>query len=492
MSYIGSTPTTQNFIAGTDQFTGTGAQTNWTLSRFVNSVNDIEVVIANVVQNPTSYSVSGNTLTISPAVGSATVFYVRYLSTTLQSITPPGGTTVNGSWGVNGDLNFYGNARRITGDFSNGTVANRVAFQTSTANSATVIHAIPNGSSVISTFSVESDSALANGGVGQLTMVGGTDLRILSGIRGTGTYLPMTFYTGGSERMRVDTSGNVGIGGTPSYKLDVIGNANTSIVSRIVNNNTGASTQSILQISTGASSERYVNLNVNYTSQYFQNSGNNITTMYQDYDTQIFRNNAGTERARIDTSGNLLVGTTTKYGRITSETSTGFDPLASGNISNVAVATHGSYGGGFATIDGTQGYMLWAQNSGADFYIRRATTTSSATGGVYISNAAGSWSAASDERLKNILRPIDNAVEKLKDYRCVIGEYKDNPGAERPFLIAQDVQTTFPEAVNVMDAEKGYLGLSYTELIPLLTKAIQEQQALITDLQTRLAALETK
>ncbi len=86
MSYLGSTPTTQNFIAGTDQFTGNGSTTNWTLSRFVNSTNDIEVVIANVVQNPTSYSVSGNTLTISPAVTNAVVFYVRYLTTTLQSV----------------------------------------------------------------------------------------------------------------------------------------------------------------------------------------------------------------------------------------------------------------------------------------------------------------------------------------------------------------------------------------------------------------------
>ena len=88
MSYVGSTPTTQNFIAGTDQFTGNGSSTNWTLSRLVNAPNDIQVTIANVVQNPTSYSVSGNTLTISPAVANGVVFYVRYLSTTLQSIAP--------------------------------------------------------------------------------------------------------------------------------------------------------------------------------------------------------------------------------------------------------------------------------------------------------------------------------------------------------------------------------------------------------------------
>ena len=89
MAYIGSTPTTQSFIAGTDSFNGTGSATNFTLTRLVNSTNDIQVVVNNVVQYPPNYSVSGNTLTISPAPSSGTNnVYVRYLSTTLQTITP--------------------------------------------------------------------------------------------------------------------------------------------------------------------------------------------------------------------------------------------------------------------------------------------------------------------------------------------------------------------------------------------------------------------
>lgn len=87
MAYIGSTPTTQSFIAGTDSFNGTGLATNFTLSRLVNSVNDVQVVVNNVVQYPPNYSVSGTTLTISPAPSSGTNnVYVRYLSTTLQSV----------------------------------------------------------------------------------------------------------------------------------------------------------------------------------------------------------------------------------------------------------------------------------------------------------------------------------------------------------------------------------------------------------------------
>ena len=86
MAYIGSTPTTQSFIAGTDTFSGTGSQTVFALSRPVNTSNDILVVVNNVEQQPSEYTVLGSTLTISAAPSSGTNnVYVRYLSTTLQS-----------------------------------------------------------------------------------------------------------------------------------------------------------------------------------------------------------------------------------------------------------------------------------------------------------------------------------------------------------------------------------------------------------------------
>lgn len=94
MPYLGNTPTTQSFISGTDYFNGTGAQTAFTLSRSVGSINDIQVTVNNVVQQPNdAYTLSGTTLTMTsaPSAGTNNV-YVRYLSTTTQSITPSQGT----------------------------------------------------------------------------------------------------------------------------------------------------------------------------------------------------------------------------------------------------------------------------------------------------------------------------------------------------------------------------------------------------------------
>jgi hypothetical protein len=120
MSYIGSTPTTQSFIAGTDYFNGTGSQTAFTLSRNVVSANDIQATVNNVVQQPNdAYTVSGTTITFTsaPSAGTNNV-YVRYLSTTTQSITPSQGTvgwsTLNSD--VQQDLGVMGKNRVINGN----------------------------------------------------------------------------------------------------------------------------------------------------------------------------------------------------------------------------------------------------------------------------------------------------------------------------------------------------------------------------------------
>ena len=120
----------------------------------------------------------------------------------------------------------------------------------------------------------------------------------------------------------------------------------------------------------------------------------------------------------------------------------------------------------------------------------RTAVNGTLTGGVKITAGATSWSSISDERLKDIIEPITNATEKVSTLRAVIGNYKADPKkTRRPFLIAQDIQAVLPEAVD--DTDENELSLRYTETIPLLVAAIQEQQELIKTLESRITALES-
>ena len=134
------------------------------------------------------------------------------------------GRAVNtGDLTADGNLNITGTGRRITGDFSNATQANRLAFQTSTANTNTLIHALPSGTGQISGYTAFNNSNPAN--AAYIRIIGtGSDARVDSNISGTGTFLPMTFFTGSVERMRVTTDGEVYIAGTTdqgAYNLQV-------------------------------------------------------------------------------------------------------------------------------------------------------------------------------------------------------------------------------------------------------------------------------
>lgn len=118
MAYIGSTPESQNFTSGTDYFNGTGSQTVFTLTRTVNSVNDIEAVVNNVVQQPnTAYTINGATLTFTaaPSAGTSNI-YVRYLSTTLKSAALGQGSV--GTTQLNPANMIYTNTNTLSADYT--------------------------------------------------------------------------------------------------------------------------------------------------------------------------------------------------------------------------------------------------------------------------------------------------------------------------------------------------------------------------------------
>jgi len=118
-----------------------------------------------------------------------------------------------------GNLAFTSTAQRITGDFSNGTVLNRLMFQTSTANSNTNIYAIPNGTGVASGWNCFNNPDPTNASYIRTIVNSTSYTAVESGRTGTGTFLSLYFFTSGSERARVDTTGNLLVTGNGTGSL---------------------------------------------------------------------------------------------------------------------------------------------------------------------------------------------------------------------------------------------------------------------------------
>ena len=111
--------------------------------------------------------------------------------------------------------------------------------------------------------------------------------------------------------------------------------------------------------------------------------------------------------------------------------------------------------------------------------------------GVYLASGGTSWTSNSDERKKDIIEPITDAVNKVSTLRTVIGKYKtDTEGTRRSFLIAQDVQAVFPEAVDAQNPDD--LGVQYSDVIPLLVASIKELKTIVDAQATEITALKAK
>ena len=111
--------------------------------------------------------------------------------------------------------------------------------------------------------------------------------------------------------------------------------------------------------------------------------------------------------------------------------------------------------------------------------------------GVYLANGGVAWIANSDERLKENLVPITDAVNKVSTLRAVTGNYiKDEDKKSRSFLIAQDIQAVLPEAVDSSNPDM--LGVAYTDVIPLLVASIKELKTIVDAQATEITALKAK
>jgi hypothetical protein len=250
------------------------------------------------------------------------------------------------------------------------------------------------------------------------------------------------FLNGPDIAVKIDNTGQVGIGTTdPQEKLDVLGSVGIS--------NNGLATSKL-------------RINATATSNY-------INTITHGDDGLEFDNNTairgytwsinGSEKARIDSSGNLLVGT------------------------NVGT-----------------GPRLRAERSGIVAEFNRSSGTSSivsfqygGTDAGYITSSAGgtpSFTAASDERLKDNIVDHESELANVMSLRPTRWDWKDEAKGSGEGFIAQELEATAWSDL-VAEGDNGFkqvsgLGTVETRLI----KAMQEQQAMIEALKAEVEALK--
>jgi len=249
-----------------------------------------------------------------------------------------------------------------------------------------------------------------------------------------------------SESMRITPSGSVGIGTTsPSELLHINGATNPTF--RIQSPST---TSGIIAFFDGSTKGK-------------------IKYNHPDDSMQFDVN--GSEKMRCDSSGNLLVNVTAPTD-ITSNTLQVHNTQAAQIVVRNTNASSG------------KAFKLGVDSSANNF-----TLYNNAGAGVYLTDGGTSWTSNSDESLKENIVELTGALEKVKNYRCV--EYNfiaDETKSKKIGFIAQDWQKDYDQIINKNIDDN--LGIKYTETIPVLLKAIQEQQTQIDALQSEINLLK--
>ena len=297
------------------------------------------------------------------------------------------------------------------------------------------------------------NSSSANGSYSsiELTSTGGNNCQI-RGVQDSSTAGHLEFYTlsasAVSERMRIDSSGNVGIGTSSpnaSYKMSITGNS-ASIYPGILFTDT--------------------------------NAGGGVFSIYGESAALKFRDSsAGVTRMTIDSSGNLLVGTTSSTGRIGSK-----------------AATTDNTGYGIYVEDSASAVMFYARNDGVISTGAKSASpynnTTASAANMFVSSAGILQRSTSSLKYKTNVQDATHGLTELLTLRSVTYEGKTDGDKVFGGLIAEEVhEAGLTEFVQY--AEDGSPdALNYGNMVSLCIKAIQQQQALIQTLTDRITALE--
>jgi len=328
-------------------------------------------------------------------------------------------------------------------------------------------------------------SGNSTGGTGGLYLQGAGNQKQAIIVDGISTGGNIAFQTNGSERMRIDSSGNVGIGtSSPNRPLSIQRGAGVgAYIDMAGNGNTLGSTSFV--IGQGEDDTAYVYNRKNSPMAFATNN---------------------TERARIDSSGNLLVGTTSQtpgYGN----TNTG-QQLGGSSVSTFSRSA-------------TDFVIVCNQNTvdGSTYYQMQFRVSNVSKGSITSTSSATSYNTSSDYRLKNTIAPMTGALAKVALLKpCT---YKWNiDGSDGQGFIAHELQEVVPQCITgtkdatceeqyevtpavkdeegntVTEAVMGtrtvpkYQGIDTSFLVATLTAAIQELKAIVDAQGAEIAALK--
>ena len=234
----------------------------------------------------------------------------------------------------------------------------------------------------------------------------------------------------------------------------------------------------------GSAANTYVRTQNTVADVDFGVDGGGTGIMWNNANKPLTFGTNGIQRAQIHASGGVSIGNTTDPG------ATNLYVSGTGYFGN-----NGNYGVGKVRIvhddvqltlrnDGTttKYWQIGPYSSANTIIVYNQNNT-----GVYITDGGTSWTANSDERLKNVTGTYENALDDLMQIRPVKFTWKSDSG-NKPCVgvIAQSVVPVVPEAIDKnaipgSDDPTEYLGVRYTELIPILIASIQELKQKLKD-----------
>ena len=279
-----------------------------------------------------------------------------------------------------------------------------------------------------------------------------------------------------TEHMRIDSSGNVGIGtSSPDTRLDLGSVAASTQTAILARNSTGdADFKLVAGTDSGtASNTSFFEMGIAYETGVYQ--PNAMLKFFRGGGSTggflAFTTNDNTERMRLDGSGNLLVGTTSQSGQITVNNggnNTGLYVLqSSSSINHTGISVKSSY-----VTGGQTGTMV------------RFIQTSDATVGTISSTiTATAYNTSSDQRLKDNIVDAPSASDDIDAIQVRSFDWKADGSHQKYGMVAQELQSVAPEAVSTGETEEDMMGVDYSKLVPMMMKEIQSLRARVAQLE---------